>query len=84
MFTYHDANSPIKAPDAVGSPTKRPRKPRQACTFTQSDVARAVKGVQQGGVEVRRVEIDKEGKIVVVAGKPDAGLNGGGHEWDNI
>jgi hypothetical protein len=45
---------------------------RGACKFTQADVARALKGAKAAGVDVGRVEIDKDGKIVVVVGKPDA------------
>ena len=43
---------------------------RGACTFKQSDVTRAVKGVVAAGVEVMRVEVDTNGRIVVVAGRP--------------
>ena len=59
--------------------------PRKPCTFRQTDVTRAVKAVQAAGIEVGRVEIDKDGKIVVLAGKqpvPDEGR--GGNEWDHI
>jgi hypothetical protein len=36
----------------------------------QRDVAAAVKGAVAAGVEVARVEVDKAGRIVIVAGKP--------------
>ena len=36
----------------------------------QRDVAAAVKGAVAAGVEVARVEVDKEGRITIVAGKP--------------
>ena len=57
---------------------------RGQCTFKQSDVTKAVKAVVAAGVEVARVEVDKDGRIVVVAGKavPDAGR--GGNEWDRV
>ena len=42
---------------------------RGTCTFRQRDVTAAVKGAVKAGVEVRRVEIDKDGKIVVVTTK---------------
>jgi hypothetical protein len=45
--------------------------PRGSSTFKQQDVTRAVKAVIAAGVEVQKVEIDREGKIVVVSGKPD-------------
>jgi hypothetical protein len=50
------------------------RSPR---TFKQGDVTRAVKGVAAAGVGVARVEIDREGKIVIVPGQPQpAGADG--------
>ena len=36
----------------------------------QRDVAAAVKGAVAAGVEVARVEVDKEGRIIIIAGKP--------------
>jgi hypothetical protein len=44
---------------------------RRPSTFKQSDIARAVKGVKAAGEEVAKVEIDKEGNIIVSVGKPD-------------
>ena len=35
--------------------------------FSQTDVKRAVKGARAGGLEVGRVEIDADGKIVLFA-----------------
>jgi hypothetical protein len=56
---------------------------RAKCTFQESDVTRAVKAVTKAGVEVARVEIDTNGKIVVVAGKPvDEVTNK--NPWDEI
>ena len=40
--------------------------PRGPCSFKQSDVTRAVKGAVAAGVQVGRVEITKDGSIVVV------------------
>jgi len=48
--------------------------------FRERDVTRAVKAVVKAGVEVARVEIDTEGRIVVVAGKPADGH--APNEWD--
>lgn len=36
-----------------------------AARFTQSDLKRAIKGVEDGGVRVGRIEIDPNGKIVI-------------------
>jgi hypothetical protein len=37
----------------------------------QRDVTAAVKGAVAAGVEVARVEVDRQGRIVIVAGKPN-------------
>jgi hypothetical protein len=54
-------------------------------TFRQLDVTRALRGVA-AGIQVQRIEIDKEGKIVVIAGKvPESPLDSDGkrNEWDD-
>jgi hypothetical protein len=38
--------------------------------ITQGDVTRIVKGVVAAGVDVMRVEVDTDGRIKVIAGKP--------------
>lgn len=38
----------------------------RAAPFKQDDVKRATKGVVAAGLEVERVEIDREGKIVII------------------
>jgi hypothetical protein len=43
---------------------------RRPCVFRQRDVTRAVKAVAAAGVTVAKVEVDKDGKIVVVVGEP--------------
>ena len=57
---------------------------RGALTFRQTDVTRAVKAVVAAGVEVARVEVDREGRIIVVAGKPAPDVGRGANEWDRI
>jgi len=44
--------------------------PKSNCTFRKRDVTAAVQAVVKAGVEVARVEIGKDGKIIVVSGKP--------------
>jgi hypothetical protein len=39
----------------------------------QRDVAAAVKGAVAAGLDVARVEVDKEGRIVIIAGKSGEG-----------
>jgi hypothetical protein len=58
--------------------------PRQPRTFRQSDIAKAVKGAEAAGLNVIRVEVGKDGKIVVVAGNPEIAQHGAGtvNEWD--
>jgi hypothetical protein len=45
---------------------------RGRLTFRQQDLVRALKGARAAGLEISKVEIDKDGKIVVIIGKVDA------------
>jgi hypothetical protein len=42
---------------------------RRPCLFKERDVRRAARAVLATGLNIERVEIDKNGKIVVVTGK---------------
>jgi hypothetical protein len=42
---------------------------RRPCVFRQRDVTKAVKAVVAAGVAVAKVEVDRDGKIVVVLGE---------------
>lgn len=56
-------------------------------TFKQNDVTRALKATVKAGIAVERLEIDKDGKIVVVIGRPENAANGeklGKNEWDAV
>ena len=58
---------------------------RGQSTFKRRDLTAAVKAVVAAGCEVARVVIEKNGKIVVVTGKPQEGEGGeGGNPWDTI
>jgi hypothetical protein len=37
---------------------------------TQTEIKRTVKAVLDAGVEIARVEVDKDGRIIVIAGRP--------------
>jgi hypothetical protein len=54
--------------------------------FWKRDVVRAIKAARAAGVPIARVEVDKDGKIIVVAGEPakDPATKEGANEWDAI
>jgi hypothetical protein len=65
--------------DEWGRMTRRP------ASITQTEVARVVKGVVKAGVEVARVEVDKEGRIVIIANKLRESMNGAeSNPWDEV
>ena len=56
-------------------------------TFKQSDVTKAIKATVKAGIAVGRVEIDKNGKIVIVTARPEDAANGEKpekNEWDGV
>ena len=60
---------------------------RSQQTFKQCDVTRALRATVKAGIAVARVEIDKDGKIVIVTTRPDSASNGensGKNEWDGV
>jgi hypothetical protein len=56
----------------IACPARRVRKPRGPNVFRQRDLTRAVRAVKAAGLDVARVEVDKDGKIVVILGKPQS------------
>jgi hypothetical protein len=53
-----------------------------AARFKQEDITRAVRGVEKAGIRVGRVEIDRDGRIVILsesAAPPAAAPN----PWDD-
>jgi len=56
---------------------------RRSCIFRQRDVTKAIKAVTAAGTPVARVEIDRAGKIVVVAGQ-GLGESSPANEWDEV
>jgi hypothetical protein len=57
---------------------------RGRLAFKQRDLTRALRAVSAAGTPAQRVEIDREGKIVVFVGKPEPREEAGENEWDNI
>ncbi|TWB66549.1 hypothetical protein FBZ94_101222 [Bradyrhizobium sacchari] len=57
---------------------------RGPSTFRQQDVTRALRAAAAAGIDIERVEIDKNGKIVVVASKLKEQTGGARstNEWD--
>ena len=59
---------------------------RTASPFKQRDVTRAVKAVAAAGVGIARVEIDRTGKITIIAASasqtPEQGREA--NEWDSV
>jgi hypothetical protein len=45
--------------------------PRGPCAFKQRDVVRALKAIRAAGIENARLEITKDGLLIVMSGKPD-------------
>jgi hypothetical protein len=55
---------------------------RKPSLFKGRDVTRATKAVLDAGLDVARIEIKKDGVIVVVPGKPDETAASEPSEWD--
>ena len=55
---------------------------RKPGAFRQSDVTKAVKAVVRAGVEVARVEVANDRRIVVIAGAARGDKDSS--EWDSI
>jgi hypothetical protein len=59
--------------------------PRAPSTFRQQDVTKAVKAVAAAGVHIARVEIDRDGRIVIIASngelEPDRREE---NSWDRV
>jgi hypothetical protein len=55
---------------------------RAPAIFRQQDVTRAFRAAQAAGVRVARVEIDREGKIVIVTA--DELERREANEWDRV
>jgi hypothetical protein len=58
---------------------------RRPCKFKKTEVTRLTEAVIAAGLEIARVEVAKDGSIIVVPGKPkeDQGTSGERNEWDD-
>jgi hypothetical protein len=54
------------------------------CLFKERDVTRAAKAVLAAGLEIARVEIRKDGGIIVVPGKPGDVSGSELNPWDQV
>ena len=58
---------------------------RGPCTFKERDVTRALRAVVRAGIEVQRVEVDKDGRIIIVIAKTSSPTgDNGATEWDRF
>jgi hypothetical protein len=64
---------------------------RPASTFRKRDLEVAVRAARDAGIEVVRVEVDRQGRISIVAGKPEEPITTAAaipekdeHEWDDL
>jgi len=60
---------------------------RRPATFRQRDLTAAIKGVVAAGCAVARVEVSKDGKIIVVVISKEQvsnNANDSPNEWDNL
>jgi hypothetical protein len=56
--------------------------PRAQSTFRQRDVTAAIRAAEAAGHAVERIEIDREGRIVVVLRQAGAVAEAVKNEWD--
>jgi hypothetical protein len=53
------------------------------CTFKEVDLIRALRAAKKAGVEIKRAEVAKDGKIVLVLNSDGGALpNSERNEWD--
>ena len=55
---------------------------RTPSIFRQQDITRAFRAAKAAGVRVRRIEIDRAGKLVIVTADDELDGRREGNEWD--
>jgi hypothetical protein len=53
-------------------------------TFKKRDVKTALEAARDAGLSVARVEINRDGTIVIVAGKPEGDSRTSENPWDEV
>jgi hypothetical protein len=85
---HHRAAARTTAAGPTGSADQRKSARPRRTAFRQADVSRALKGASAAGIVISRIEIDQNGKIVLVATTEAApghpGNPAGGNEWDEV
>jgi hypothetical protein len=57
---------------------------RGTCTFRKRDLTQALKGARAAGIKIARCEIDREGKIVVIADNGTSRDNSKLRDWEDV
>ena len=57
---------------------------RAPSTFRQADITKAVKAVRSAGVDIVRVEVTKDGKIVIITAPATEPSQAEGNELDRV
>jgi hypothetical protein len=58
---------------------------RAPSIFRQQDVTKAIKGATKAGVNIARIEIARDGKIVIITATEAAGIGAGEENtWDRV
>jgi hypothetical protein len=56
---------------------------RSPSAFRQQDVTKAIRAAAAAGVNIARIEIDADGKIVIITAPAPGGV-GEENEWDRV
>jgi hypothetical protein len=58
--------------------------PRAPCIFRQRDLTRAIKGARAAGIDVACIEVDKDGRIIILPTQSAAVPETARNEWDEV
>jgi hypothetical protein len=57
---------------------------RKKWKFAPAEVKRAIRLVKDSGLQISKVEIGADGRIIVGTGKPDVGAPDTNNPWDEV